>query len=785
MVHTELGIRVGSMSADRTENDFRHNVTDPPEQRYHQPGLGGRYTARTLSVSTSDDETWVAWQGYDPASGKDEVWCQPWTSSGRSAAILATPQPGDHMRPAIAAGVEGQADVFWIQDQRALMRTKIEGDCASEPEPIFRSEGWVRDLAVLRDGPRCHGIAVESVGGRDRLLLLKSMEMSHSTGFDPAFFPLEGFISRPDLVSLSDGRIVVCCDLYENSRYHIEILQFSGDEIVSMTRIDDRSASCLQGRLSLDTQGTPWICYLRDEIVERDGVVNRAASVNVERCVDGSWASASPGTAPNVIPLHRGLLPDQRYFGYAGLRRNPLLVATRDGAMHLVWEQQRSEQENWDNVWNGRLLSMRWIHGEWDGPFLWRDGGCCFAVDRQNIHDPRAVVCVSKESHREQGDDYERFYVDSFSPPHAPACTVKPQSGWGHYIPGQRSTRRPESINTKHPFKLFFGDFHNHSVFSPDAEGNPDEIHHFARDIAGIDFAGITDNDFYPEKALLAGESAYQRMLARRLDAPGCYLPFAGFEWTFHRDDGHDSFNHRAIIYLGEESRVVRRIEPAGASEDHFREALSGMTVLAHAHHAEYRLLGIPQEAAVEITSGWAINMELSEQAHDHLRAGHRFGFSGASDSHRSVPGLGGALVGVWATDLTRDGIAEAMQHRRCYATTGNRPIIEFSIGEVFMGGVLRLTDRESIHIQARIQSDVDLRRVSVIRSGHVVHEFECSGKILDTTWRDEAPRDAETWYYLRVEEKRPYQDHPHNICQAVGHLAWSSPIWVETSWPA
>ncbi len=759
---------------------FRHNVSDPPERRYHQPGRGGRYAARIISVSDAGNETWLAWQGYEPDSGLDEVWCQKWDSSGRTTARRVTPEAGDHMRPVICASEITGIHVFWIEGQCRLMCAEVGNGSVSNPVVVFHSDGWLREPAVCRSGSGYRGIVIESINRRDRLILLQFPKDSDLSRPNITPHEMDGYTSRPDLLPMQNGEVVISCDVYESSQYHISILKFAGDQVVPVSRLDDDHAGCLQGRLSMDAAGTPWICYLCDKVLEREGVINRAVSVRVARYENGSWTSASPAENGDVIPLHQGLLPHQRYFGYAGLRRNPFLVPTQNGAVHLVWEQQRSEHEDWDNVWNGALLSMRWSCGEWDGPFRWHEGGNGFALDYRTLHDSNAVACFAKGPHRELGDDFIRTMVDPDAAPRAPAHTTAPQAGWDLHTPGKQSRVHPESTVAKTKYRLYFGDFHNHSVFSPDAEGHPDELYHFARDVAEIDFAGITDNDFYPEKALLTGESSFQRRLAKRLHDPGTFLPFTGFEWTFHRDDGRDSFNHRSIIYLGEENRLVRRIESEGATEDDFREAISSMHVLAHAHHAEYQLLGIPQEANVEITSGWAINMELSERAHGQLLQGFRFGFSAASDSHRAVPGLGGALVGVWAKNLTREAIAEAMQARRCFATTGNRPIIEFAIGDTFIGGVARLRDDEPVPIQVRVQSDIALKRVSLIRNGTVLHEFECAGRSLDTSWSDTTPREATAWYYLRIEEDRPYQSHPHNICQAVGHLAWSSPIWVE-----
>ena len=55
------------------------------------------------------------------------------------------------------------------------------------------------------------------------------------------------------------------------------------------------------------------------------------------------------------------------------------------------------------------------------------------------------------------------------------------------------------------------------------------------------------------------------------------------------------------------------------------------------------------------------------------LAKGLRFGVVASSDNHRGYPGAyGEGLLGVWANDLTREGLFDAIRKRRDYAWPGN-----------------------------------------------------------------------------------------------------------------
>ena len=59
------------------------------------------------------------------------------------------------------------------------------------------------------------------------------------------------------------------------------------------------------------------------------------------------------------------------------------------------------------------------------------------------------------------------------------------------------------------------------------------------------------------------------------------------------------------------------------------------------------------------------------------------------------------------------------------------------------------------------------LQDVTLVRGADEVHQQACDTDEIELTWTDEAPLNEPTYYYARVQ-------------QADGHLAWTSPVWVE-----
>ncbi|MFQ5810110.1 MAG: Ig-like domain-containing protein, partial [Armatimonadota bacterium] len=149
--------------------------------------------------------------------------------------------------------------------------------------------------------------------------------------------------------------------------------------------------------------------------------------------------------------------------------------------------------------------------------------------------------------------------------------------------------------------------------------------------------------------------------------------------------------------------------------------------------------------------------------AREILNEGHHLGFVGGSDSHDGQPGSK-ALTGVFAAELTRKAVLEAMYERHCYATSANRTLIEFSANGTPMGQ--RMEAGGKVTLEGLVAGDGAIDRVEIINNGRVVHtQDELRGAVVRFTWTP--PGTPAGYYYVRV------------ILDDQG-AAWSSPIRIE-----
>lgn len=176
------------------------------------------------------------------------------------------------------------------------------------------------------------------------------------------------------------------------------------------------------------------------------------------------------------------------------------------------------------------------------------------------------------------------------------------------------------------------------------------------------------------------------------------------------------------------------------------------------------------------------------------LNSGCRFGFvAGGSDVRGPYAPLAAAenqaqyspgLTAVLAKEQNRSSLMEALQARSCYATTGERIIVGLHIAGFGMGSELDTKNRPGLefnrHITGYAIGTQPLSEVVLIRNGKEFKSFsvkedrfefelddlEVLGQIALDTRADHPPF---VYYYLRV-------------MQQDGHIAWSSPIWVDLS---
>lgn len=564
------------------------------------------------------------------------------------------------------------------------------------------------------------------------------------------------------------GQIIAVADAYVNKRYIIcwRDLSLVDGQWRELYSDDDWN---MFPSIICASDGALWVSWLKVSGARFADVAGINHSAMMASFSDNKWQTNAVET-----PINLGLLPVRRYFGYDGLRRYPRLVALRDDKILLVWEQQKNETEVWENLTNGLLLG-KVINSQEPSPVLQLlESGCCFAFDDKKIYYDGKFKVAAKSVHRKSGNDFIAVAVDLGI---AEDYKLPEEIDWKHwtYSDFKDETERNRNIKTTladgTPLKLYWGDLHCHSVHSPDAEGEIDELYHFSRDIAQLDFVAITDNDFYPAKPLLDSEIKFIAENALAFSDEN-FVAMSGYEWTFHKNDANHSFNHRIVIYSRHENVTVRRNESLGYTEKDFSRYIKDHGYFTFPHHGYWDM--IADEPAVEITSGWGNYILDADTVAKNLNAGKRFSFLGNSDSHRFMPGLSGALTGVFAEELNQESIIESIRLGRCFATTGNRTAVIFLINDCFMGGQVTL-DQAPL-IKWHITAHQELESVTIIKDGQTVFIADS----INGEWIDPAPMRGLHWYMLEVKEKGEHLHYPHNVASAWGKYLWSSPITVE-----
>ena len=344
---------------------------------------------------------------------------------------------------------------------------------------------------------------------------------------------------------------------------------------------------------------------------------------------------------------------------------------------------------------------------------------------------------------------------------------------------------------------VYFGDVHAHTMLS-DGLKTPMEFFRHARDVALIDFAAVADHN-HAEASRLEGpfvarmtDEAYAKTqkACEAMNEPGRFVTIQGFEQNSIQ--GHPG--HRNVYFRDVCPGLFR-----GRTLDDLYAYLKGHRALVVPHHhliwGGRPHLGNPEyERIIEMYSmhcssefrGTPINdgattpskRESGVSAREILDRGHRVGFIAASDNHNGAPGLSarpsrftnipfqGGLAAVFAAELTREAVFDAMYERRCYATTGARVYLDFRLDGRMMGSELKVKRGAAVEYKIVVSGTDRIAKIELIQADRegVVWTYDGNRVV---RLRGELVFDKSTWTYVRV-------------TQSDRQTAWSSPIWVD-----
>jgi len=344
-------------------------------------------------------------------------------------------------------------------------------------------------------------------------------------------------------------------------------------------------------------------------------------------------------------------------------------------------------------------------------------------------------------------------------------------------------------------YSLIYGNLHEHSENSPcwsaGTDGTLHEDYRFGLFSENYNFVGITDhgyslNELYWRKNL---------RLADFYNDPPYFVALPSMEWTLTAKGDLESVfgaGHYNIIFASTQearkfirnSQEVYNVNSPESSNSRLlwellhEKQINCITIPHHpadeAHpvdwnvHDEYYVPvvelfqcrgngeypGAPREINLERHSTTTSRRAFVDYALREKK--YKMGFVASGDHN----GMGVGVAALWVKDFSREGILEAMRSRRCFATTGDKMIVDF-----------RINSSESPSLSIKVKGQRELERVEVLRNSRVIKEYHVSGEELefdevfvDADYQDE--KDV-LYYYVRATQKNK-------------EIAWSSPVWVE-----
>jgi hypothetical protein len=348
---------------------------------------------------------------------------------------------------------------------------------------------------------------------------------------------------------------------------------------------------------------------------------------------------------------------------------------------------------------------------------------------------------------------------------------------------GSSAESNPMLVTPERP-RILWGDLHGHSNFS-DGTGLPEDYYRYARDVAALDVASLTDHDHWGIPFLDDAPDLWREIQKQTHShyEPGRFVTLEGFEWT------NWIYGHRHVLHFGMGLELRSSIDPAFDTPTELWDSLRGEPVLTIAHHSaggpiatDWSIPPDPElEPITEIVSvhgssespdspGGIYSPIAGNFVRDALAKGYRLGFVGSGDGHDGHPGLAhlasssGGLAAILSLEATRESVLAALRARRSYATNGPRIVLDVELDGRPMGSVVPASATGRLAV--RVIAPDALDRVDLVADGQVVDSIPGEGKRA-IAFESEIRTSGPGTLYVRV-------------IQTNGGSAWSSPFFFE-----
>jgi len=362
----------------------------------------------------------------------------------------------------------------------------------------------------------------------------------------------------------------------------------------------------------------------------------------------------------------------------------------------------------------------------------------------------------------------------------------------GEDLPTPSTTYRGQKLH------LYFGDLHEHtdiSVCNRVGDMSVDESYQAMRDLARHDFACCTDHGYNINPHLWNTLAK----LARVNDDPGRFLTFLGEEWTssfekYSAKHPYGYYGHRNLVFA--DLYFPRWWDS--------KNAQTPAQVWEDLRKMKANFVHIPHQLADtgNVPVDWDFADETAQPVAEMFQTRGSYEFKGTlREAKRSTPKKGyflqdawarGIVIGViaspdhgggygkaavWAPELTREAILDALRARRCYGTTAAKIVLDVRVDGHLMGEKVAEPAGETVKVEIRVRAPVAIKTIEVCRNNQFVYTHTPKNppggsqppggsRSAELTFVDRAPLPGRSYYYVRV-------------IQADDEIAWSSPVWL------
>ncbi len=326
---------------------------------------------------------------------------------------------------------------------------------------------------------------------------------------------------------------------------------------------------------------------------------------------------------------------------------------------------------------------------------------------------------------------------------------------------------------------LYWGDLHMHSNISLCSRNkffhctNVEEKHKFSRYVGKLDFCLLTDHENMSDV-----DWARTKKSANFWNYDNKFVSFLGFEWTSSCLEKYHNYGHYNVLYK-KDGKLYRIHDGSCFDIKQLWSHLKSKNAMTIPHHPSdgihpldlnyfneklVRLIEIFQvRGAYEKDNGVFNPNDLGRTTvkgnsiTDALFRDYRFGFT-AGGEHEGV-----GITGVYAKELTRKAIFEALYNRRTIASSGWRLFFTFFVNDTFIGGEL-YNSEEFLNVSGKIISEQKINSLWCVTNKGEINITASINE--EDNYNYEISSEDLKWVYMRAEciDK---------------NVAWTSPIFI------